>query len=194
MLSDENRDLLNTAKDHFIKGHYKLAEPVLLQLHADPNPAADVPYMLGAIAFDRGQLKKAIQLFRQALEINPSFVDAGVGLSVLLNDLGRYDEAKEVFDQAYTAMKKRSSGGAKDATLDEKLALKHAELGDLYFINSRYEEAEHEFEKAVKLASDVKSYAQKLEETRLKMEKVSDSVAKELENSLNDKYFKDLTF
>ncbi len=49
--------------------------------------------MLASIAFDRGQLKRAIQLFKQSLEIDPEFTDSSVGLSIILNDLGRYDEA-----------------------------------------------------------------------------------------------------
>lgn len=195
MQHDDTNDILNTAKEHFTKGHYKLAEPLLLQLHSEALPKADVPYMLGTIAFDRGQLKKAIQLFKQSLEINPEFTDAAVGLSIILNDLGRYEEAKKVFDDAYTAMKRRQNKGVgKDETLNEKLALRHAELGDMYFLNSMYDEAEVEFAKAVKLNPAVKTYMQKLEETQLKTHKAADELSAALGKSLNEDYFRDLSF
>lgn len=191
MQHDENTDLLNTAKEHFNKGHYKLAEPLLQQLAGEANVKADVPYMLATIAFDRGQLKKAIQLFKQSIEINPEFTDSSVGLSIILNDLGRYDEAKKIFEDAYATMKKSQARG-KDKTLNEKLAQKHADLGDLYLVSNMIDEAEAEFTKANKLAPN-KQYAQKLEEIQTKTTKLSDD-ALELESSLKSKYFRDLSF
>jgi tetratricopeptide (TPR) repeat protein len=146
---DDLKVLLDTAKDHFNKGHYKLAEPLLIQLQSEPNPKPDVAYMLASIAFDKGQLKRAIQLFKQSLEIDPEFTDSSVGLSIILNDLGRYDEAKKVFEDAYGIMKQKQQMG-KDAFLLQKLAQKHMELGDLYSANQFYQEAINEYQKALK--------------------------------------------
>lgn len=149
MLQDDLKILLDTAKDHFNKGHYKLAEPLLLQLQNEPNHKPDVPYMLASIAFDKGQLKRAIQLFKQSLEIDPEFTDSSVGLSIILNDLGRYDEAKKVFEDAYSIMKQKQKLG-KDAFLLQKLAQKHMELGDLYASNNLLQDAILEYQKALK--------------------------------------------
>ena len=93
-MENDLQPLLEAAKDHFNKGHYKLAEPLLTQLQSEALQKPDIYYMLAAIAFDRGQLKKAIQLFKQSLEVDPEFTDSAVGLSIILNDLGRYDEAR----------------------------------------------------------------------------------------------------
>ncbi len=149
MLQDDLKILLDTAKDHFNKGHYKLAEPLLLQLQSEPNQKPDVPYMLASIAFDKGQLKRAIQLFKHSLEIDPEFTDSSVGLSIILNDLGRYDEAKKVFEDAYSIMKQKQKLG-KDAFLLQKLAQKHTELGDLYAANNLLSDAVLEYQKALK--------------------------------------------
>ncbi len=149
MPHDDLKMLLDTARDHFNKGHYKLAEPLLLQLQSEPHPKPDVAYMLASIAFDKGQLKKAIQLFKQSLEIDPEFTDSSVGLSIILNDLGRYEEAKKVFDDAYDIMKQKQKLG-KDAFLSQKLSQKHSELGDLYLANNYLHEALVEFQKALK--------------------------------------------
>lgn len=191
-MQDNSRDLLLTAKDHFSKGHYKLAEPILQQLHAEIDQKADVPYMLGTIAFERGQLKRAIQLYKQAIDINPELTDASVGLSIILNDLGRYEEAKKVFEEGYAVMKRKQSR-PKEMTLNEKLAQKHAELGDLYFASALYDDAEREFERAVKLAPE-KSYRLKLEDTQTKTSKSSMDLGEELEKSLGDRFFRDLSF
>jgi tetratricopeptide (TPR) repeat protein len=193
MQPDESRDLLLTARDHFSKGHYKLAEPILLQLHAEIDQKADVPYMLGTINFERGQLKKAIQLYRQAIDINPELTDASVGLSIILNDLGRYDEAKKVFDEGYAVMKRKQARG-KESTLNEKLAQKHAELGELYFTNALFDDAEREYQRAVKLAPDVKNYREKLSEVKLKTTNSAEDLGLELEKSLGDRFFRDLNF
>lgn len=149
MSQDDLRILLDTAKEHFNKGHYKLAEPLLLQLQNEPNAKPDVAYMLASIAFDKGLLKKAIHLFKRSLEIDPEFTDSSVGLSIILNDLGRYDEAKKVFEDAYAIMKQKQKLG-KDAFLLQKLAQKHSELGDLYANNNYLQEALNEYQKALK--------------------------------------------
>jgi len=184
MLHDENTHLtalLDTAKDHFNKGHYKLAEPLLAQLQNEAFPKPDINYMLAAIAFDRGQLKKAIQLFKQSLEIDPNFTDSAVGLSIILNDLGKYEEAKKIFEDAYTVMKSRQRDGESasnrskpnsrlsadpipEKSLNQKLADKHAELGALYLANDMYQEAIDEYKKANKLAPDSTDYNLKLVE------------------------------
>ena len=47
--------------------------------------------------------------FKKALEIDPHFTNASIGLSVILNDLGRYEEGREIFEKAYTLMKQKKS-------------------------------------------------------------------------------------
>ena len=165
MQQDNLKALLDSAKDHFNKGHYKLAEPLLLQLQTEPLPKPDVFYMLASIAFDRGQLKRAIQLFKQSLEIDPEFTDSSVGLSIILNDLGRYDEAKKVFDDAYTIMKQKQKLG-KDSFLLQKLSQKHAELGDIYYANNYFKEAQTEYSKALQHTPNNMELQDKLEKSK----------------------------
>lgn len=186
MLQDELSSLLETAKDHFNKGHYKLAEPLLLQLQGEAYPKPDINYMLAAIAFDRGQLKKAIQLFKQSLEIDPEFTDSSVGLSIILNDLGKYDEAKKIFEDAYTVMKSKQRVG-KDSYLNQKLAKKHAELGDLYLIHNMYREAIEEFTKALNLTPGVPEYNIKLGEAHMKGKNDKQAI-NAFEKALNNSY------
>lgn len=186
MSTDELQSLLRAAKEHFNKGHYKLAEPLLLQLESEDLKSPDLYYMLATIFFDRGQLKKAIALFRKSLEVDPTFTDSSVGLSIILNDLGRYEEAKQIFETAYAAMKTKQTSGT-DKNLNEKLATKHAELANLYMIHELYTEAAEDYAKAAKLSPNNTEYKIRLGECHLKL-KEGQKAVHEFEDALRDKY------
>lgn len=147
MSRTDPEELFQAAKEYFNEGHYKVVEPMVQQLLIldDRNP--EVHYMAGTLYFEKGQLKRALASFRRSLEIDPSFTDASIGLSIILNDLGRYSEGQQVFEEAYALMKQKDSSGH-DPYVNEKLALKHEELADLYFLYKRYEEALEHFNKA----------------------------------------------
>jgi tetratricopeptide (TPR) repeat protein len=145
------RELLETAREHFRDGNYRIAEPLLQQLLMSDAKNPEVFHMLATIAYDQGKFNKAIKTFRRALEIDPTFTDASVGLSIILNDLGRYDEGKKVFQDAQAALSKKS--GEPDPYVSEKLATKHDELGEMYFQYKRYDEALEQYTKALSLSS-----------------------------------------
>ena len=82
-----SHQLIDEARESFIEGDYKIAEPLLNQptlLHSK-NP--EVFQMLATIYYDQGKFNKAIKTFKKALEIDPSYTDAAVGLSIILNDI-----------------------------------------------------------------------------------------------------------
>jgi len=132
-------DMLSEARGYFINGNYKMAEPILNQMLLQNTRNPEVYQMLATIFYDKGQFSKAIKTFRRALEIDPTYTDASVGLSIILNDLGKYDEGKQVFADAQLQL--------------EKLASKHEELADLYYQYKRYNEALEQLLKAQKLSS-----------------------------------------
>ena len=107
--------------------------------------------MLATIYYDQGKFNKAIRTFRRALEIDPTFTDASVGLSIILNDLGRYEEGKKVFIDAQEALSRKTI--AVDSYAHEKLALKHDELGELYFQYKRIGEALEQYQRALALST-----------------------------------------
>jgi tetratricopeptide (TPR) repeat protein len=121
---------------------------------------------MATIYYDQGKFNKAIKTFRRALEIDPTYTDASVGLSIILNDLGRYDEGKKVFVDAQEALQKKSTDA--DPYVQEKLATKHDELGEMYFQYKRYEEALEQYFKAVSLSSRKADLKMKIVECFLK--------------------------
>lgn len=144
-------EMFSEAKENFINGNYKIAEPLLNQLLLKNNRNPEIYQMLATIFYDKGQFNKAIKTFKRALEIDPTYTDASVGLSIIFNDLGRYEEGRRVFTEAQSLLEKRS--GKSDPFVDEKLASKHEELADLYYQYKRYNEALEQLLKAQKLSS-----------------------------------------
>lgn len=144
-------DIFQIAENHFKENEYARAEPLLNQLIMKNTRRPEVFHMIGTIFYDQGKFNKAIRSFRRALEIDPSFTDSSVGLSIILNDLGRYDEGQKVFDEAKAMLALKQK--AHDPNLNEKFATKHDELGDLYMRHHRFEAALPEFQKALSLTS-----------------------------------------
>jgi len=136
------QDLLNR-KD------YGRAESLIREkLGKEPN-SPDAHYLMGVLNYFRGSVGPTIASLKRALELDPRHTDAAICLSVLLNDLGKYDDAKKVFDQANQSVVHRREGVV--SGVDQKFAVKHLELGDLYFRYRRYDESIEEYSKAALL-------------------------------------------
>jgi tetratricopeptide (TPR) repeat protein len=136
------QDLLNR-KD------YGRAESVIREkLGREPN-SPDAHYLMGVLNYFRGSVGPTIASLKRALELDPRHTDAAICLSVLLNDLGKYDDAKKIFDQANQSVVHRREGVV--SGVDQKFAVKHLELGDLYFRYRRYDESIEEYSKAALL-------------------------------------------
>ncbi|MGZ3692012.1 MAG: tetratricopeptide repeat protein [Pseudobdellovibrionaceae bacterium] len=146
-----SEDMLAEARESFIDGNYKISEPILQQMLLQNTRNPEVYQMLATIYYDKGQFSKAIKTFKRALEIDPTYTDASVGLSIILNDLGKYDEGKQVFLEAQDQLEKKN--GKNDPFIDEKISAKHEEIADLYFQYKRYNEALEQLLKAKKLST-----------------------------------------
>jgi tetratricopeptide (TPR) repeat protein len=160
-------EMLAEAKENFISGNYKVAEPILNQLILQNSRNAEVYQMLATIFYDKGQFNKAIRTFKRALEIDPTYTDASVGLSIILNDLGRYDEGKQIFEDAQKLLDRKS--GKMDSYVEEKLASKHEELADIYFQYKFYSEALDQLFRAQKLTTRKAEIAMRIAECYVKM-------------------------
>jgi tetratricopeptide (TPR) repeat protein len=152
---------------HLNKREFPQAEALIqAKLKGDPQ-SADAHYLLGVAHYFQGKIPETIECFRKALTIDPRHTDAAICLSVLFNDIGRYDDAKRVFETAnHSVAFKKESG---DQAINKKFAVKHLELADLYFRYRRYDEAIDEYTKATLLDSShleirirrAKAYAKK---------------------------------
>lgn len=145
----ENIDeLYMRGREAFDKGDYTEAELCFIEV-VKTRPYADVFNKLGQIFHGKGELGKAASAFKKALEINPSYTEVSLNLAVTLNDLGRYNEAGEIFSKA--AKIAHSAPFTLDPYIKGKLANEHAKIGDMYYDLGLYGEAVEEYKKSIKL-------------------------------------------
>ncbi|HND85436.1 MAG TPA: tetratricopeptide repeat protein [Pseudobdellovibrionaceae bacterium] len=182
-MNDMSSDMLAEARGHFINGNYKMSEPILQQLLLQNTRNPEIYQMLATIYYDKGQFNKAIKTFKRALEIDPTYTDASVGLSIILNDLGRYDEGKEVFHKAKELLDSKNTGN--DPFINEKLAAKHEELGDLYFQYKRYSEALEQLLKAQRLSGRRAEITLRIAEVYVQMNQTEKAI-KDLKNLIRE--------
>ncbi|MBL7715966.1 MAG: tetratricopeptide repeat protein [Bdellovibrionales bacterium] len=140
--SSSIQDLLSTR-------HYQAADQWIRdQLQKNPKNAG-THYWAGVSAYFQNKIPEAVSHLRSALDLDPKHTDAAICLSVLMNDIGNYDEAKKIFDQANQSVLRKSFD--KDVEIDRKFAIKHLEVADLYFRYRRYDAAIEEYTKAIHL-------------------------------------------
>ena len=121
---------------------------------------------IGTQFYQEGKISKAIDVFKKVLEIDPNNTDSAICLSVLYNDIGKYDDAKKIYQIANHSLQNKKNGI--DLNLDIKFALKHIEIGDLYFKYHRYEEALEEYSKAALLDTTLLDVRTKLAKVYVK--------------------------
>src|SRR5262245_27613022 len=88
---------------------------------------ADVYHMLAVILHDRGDLPGAERLLERAIEINPVYTEALITLSVVYNELGKYEAARRIFNRIH--------GNQQEGLPDfvrGRLANMHADLAHAY--------------------------------------------------------------
>ncbi len=152
---DTTRDVIDAGKKHFEGKNYARAQLLFLKVLKSGRHYPDVLNMMGVIQHRDGKFNDAIAFFKEALKINPDYTEANLNLAVLLNDLGRYKESKELF----TRIKKKTSSRL-DPVLRGKISNQHAALGDIYRSVGMFEEATQEYEKALKISptfADIKT-------------------------------------
>ena len=127
--------------------NYAEADSLILRgIKLEPDNA-DLYYMRGLLRSYQGRLTQSIDDLKNCLKTDPKHTDAAVCLSIILNDIGHYDEAKKIFEQANKSVFLKQVGD--DTQVDQKFAVKHFELADLYFRHRRFDEAIDEYNKAI---------------------------------------------
>jgi tetratricopeptide (TPR) repeat protein len=159
-------ELIDLAKEAFNDGQFERAEKILSQVLGVHNRDPQVFQMLGTIYYDQGKFNKAIKTFKRALDIDPEYTDASVGLSIVLNDIGKYEEGQDVFLEAQKKLERRKTG--QDPYVEQKIGRKHAELGELYFQYKRFTEACDEYIKARRLLADKEALTLRIAECFVK--------------------------
>ncbi len=154
MENAKQSELLKKAKDAFQKNDLKTAHLLLNEIIEQNPNATEAFFYIANIFHVRGELGKAIKAFQKVLELDPHHTDAAISLSVIYNDIGRYEEAKAIFEKANNQVKNSHQQGLSDPHLNKKFSQKHYELAEMYATYGRPDEALFEYNKAATLDAD----------------------------------------
>ena len=80
-------------------------QPLITELNHDYR----VYSMLGFIYHKQGLFSRAVKNYRRALEINSGDIETAINLSLIYNDLGKYEEGADLYSRAVGMLDKTSA-------------------------------------------------------------------------------------
>jgi tetratricopeptide (TPR) repeat protein len=141
--------LVEQARERFELQDYYGAIHLLEEVVAGGRAFADAHHLLGLSYSLVGQPDNALAQFDRALQLNPRYVEALVHGAIVLNELGREDEASAMMRRA-TEVGGESRRGF-PAHVAAKLANQHADLGDAYVESGGLDPAIDQYHEALEL-------------------------------------------
>lgn len=146
-MNSEMHNVFERAETLYRKGAFEDCQPLfeaIIRNHPDGYP--DVHNRLGVIHHCKGEVEKAVPYFERAVRDNPRYTEASLNLAVAYNDLGRFEEAEEVFRSAAERLE-----GGEERVAEDAIANRHVQLGNDYLRIGRLKEALHEYRHALTL-------------------------------------------
>jgi tetratricopeptide (TPR) repeat protein len=122
--------LVSQARERFQLQDYYGAIHLLEEVVVTGRAFADAHHLLGLSYSLVGQSDKALEQFDRALQLNPRYVEALIHRGIILNELGREDEAAAALRRA-SQVGGETRGGF-PVHVAAKLANVHAALGEAY--------------------------------------------------------------
>lgn len=162
---------------------YEGAMTTFLEVLTDFPHFADVRNKAGLCLAMLGRFEEALSHFDLALLENPAYAEAHLNRGIVLNELGRHHEAQDAFARAEEIDRRDSRTFPSDA--GNRIAVTHAQLGDLYLVSDRPRDAVEHYRRALEIRPrfmDIRSkYAEALielgdyEEARVELEAILES-------------------
>lgn len=151
MTADANPERsVREARERFALQDYYGAVHLLEEVLETGRAFADAHHLLGLSLSLLGQSERALAAFDRALELNPRYLEALVHRGLVLNQLGRAEEAEECFRRA--AVQEGAGAGRFTAHIAARLANQHAALGEAYAEAGAIGEAVDQYRRATALA------------------------------------------
>ena len=129
-------------------GRYDAAEKLLKSTLATQGSLANIHNLLGVTHHKQSRFPEAIREFKKSLKVNSAFTEAALNLSVLLCDLGQYEEARGIFEQAFAQV--RPGQKVPDMVLG-RIANHHVTAAHSYEQSSMSQDAINEYRKALSI-------------------------------------------
>ncbi len=151
-------------------------------LAAHPN-FADVRHLSAVCLSFLGQPEAALEELDRALELNGGYIEAHLNRALTLNELGRYEEARQAFERAWQA--ERQDAGTFSAPLSALLANAHAAVGDLYLEGGAAPQAVEQYRLALGMRPQFVDIRNKLGRALLQLGQLAEAET-ELKQALQD--------
>ena len=139
---------------------------------------ADVQNKAGLCLAMLGRLDEALEHFDHALGYNASYAEAHLNRGIVLKDLGRHDEAQAAFDRAGELDSRDSP--VFPSEVGNRLAVTHAQLGDLYLVANHPVDALEHYRAALEIRPRFMDIRSKYAETLIELGEL-DQAKEELE-------------
>jgi tetratricopeptide (TPR) repeat protein len=131
---------------------------------ADHPGFPDVHNKAGLCLAMLGDPEAALKEFDEAIKISDSYAEAHLNRAIVLQGLGRFEEARKHLQRAHELDHRDSVEFPSD--VGHKIAIAHAKLGDLYLVADHPEEAAEQYKKGLDVRArflDIRSkYAEAL--------------------------------
>ena len=138
------------------------------------NPGfADVRNKAGLCEAMMGNPQAALEQFDAALGINEDYAEAHLNKAIVLNEMGRFDDAQVSFKRAGELDTRDNPVFPSDG--GNRLAIAHARTGDIYLAAGRPAEAAIEYEKALAVRARFADIRSKLAEAYLEVGRIDDA-------------------
>jgi tetratricopeptide (TPR) repeat protein len=152
--------LVTQAQERFQLRDYHGAIHLLADVVETGRAYADAYHLLGVCYSLVGQPETGLVQLEQALRLNPNYVEALVHRAIVLNELGRGDEAQQALRHATDVSAEMRQGLPLHAA--SKLANQHAALGDAYAEAGALRQAIEQYQAALSLGPNFHDLRYKL--------------------------------
>lgn len=149
----------------------------------NPN-FADVRNKAGLCHAMMGNPQAALKEFDAALALNEDYAEAHLNKAIVLNEVGRFEDAQASFKRASELDTRDNTVFPSDG--GNRLAIAHARTGDIYLAADRPAEAAVEYEKALAVRARFADIRTKLAEAYLEVGRIDDART-ELETILEER-------
>ena len=151
----DTTSVFKEAKKLIAANRLEQAKVVLQPLITELNNDYRIFSMLGFIYHKQGLFSRAIKNYRKALEMNSADIETAINLSLVYNDLGKYEEGAELYSKAVGMLETANSKDQSDTKNNDDINImfsnQHTNIGELYLRYNRSQDAYVEFEKALRL-------------------------------------------
>ena len=141
------RDIVARGVSAWERDDFESALGTFREVLADHPYFADVHNKAGLCLAMLNRPDEALDHFEAALKLNPAYAEAHLNRGIVLNEVGRHDEAQAALARANELDTRDSTAFPSD--VGNRIAVTHAQLGDLYLVANHPQEAARQYEAAL---------------------------------------------